>query len=103
MLPLKLTGNGRDPAKTKRNLPQSRIWEPPHVGETPRGRITEEKLSELLVHHMKNPDTWDVDRLATRYELDKEMLASVLKFYSEYAVVEKHNFPQPMEDVSFLK
>lgn len=68
----------------------------------PKGKITEEKLSELFVHNMKNPETWTVDKLATHYELDRESVALVLKYFSEYAVIEKRELPQPMENVSFI-
>ena len=51
---------------------------------------------------MKNPETWTVDKLATHYELDRESVALVLKYFSEYAVIEKRELPQPMENVSFI-
>ena len=89
--------------ESERKLPRSREPRyPREIGEPPKEKITPVKLSELFARRLQDPDTWTEEKLAEHYQLDKEALSAVLKYFSDYAVVKKKDFPRPQDDVPFL-
>ena len=89
--------------ESKRKLPESREPRyPREIGEPPKGKITPVRLSELFARRLQDPDTWTEEKLAEHYQLDKETLSAVLKYFSDYAIVKKRDFPRPQDDVPFL-
>lgn len=88
--------------KTKRSLPVSREARgPPEIGQVPKGKITNVRLSELFAKRLEDPDTWTNEALAKHYQLDQEALSAVLKYFNDYAVVKKRTLPRP-EEPTFL-
>lgn len=89
---------------TSRKLPESREPRMPRlVGEAPSGKITPLGLSELFSKRLNDPDKWTDEKLAEHYKLNTETLSSVLKYYSDFAVVKKKDFPRPQDDMSFIE
>lgn len=89
---------------SSRKLPESREPRMPRlVGEAPSGKITPLGLSELFSKRLNDPDEWTDEKLAEHYKLNKETLSSVLKYYTDFAVVKKKDFPRPQDDVSFIE
>ena len=84
-------------------LPQSREqYLPREIGKAPKGKITPAGLSQLFAHRLQDPDKWTVEKLAEHYQLDKADVAALLKYYSDYAVVDKRDYPRPQDDVTFI-
>ena len=61
------------------------------------------QLSELFAMRLQDPDKWTDEKLAEHYHLDKEALSSVLKHFSDFAIVKKLDYPRPQDDVTFIK
>lgn len=74
---------------------------PAEIGQVPKGRITNVQLSELFAKRLDDPDTWTAEKLAKHYQLDQDALSAVLKYYSDYAIVQKRDLPRP-EGPTFL-
>lgn len=74
---------------------------PPEIGQVPKGKITNVRLSELFAKRLEDPDTWTNEALAKHYQLDQEALSAVLKYFNDYAVVKKRTLPRP-EEPTFL-
>ena len=89
--------------ETKRKLPESREARYPRlIGEPPKGKITPVRLSELFAIRLQDPDKWTDEKLAELYQLDKETLSSVLKYFGDFAIVQKRDYPRPQDDVSLI-
>lgn len=101
-----LEAQGSQPTseETKRKLPESRERRYPRlIGEPSKGKITPVRLSELFAKRLQDPDKWTDEKLAELYQLDKETLSSVLKYFSDFAVVQKRDYPRPQDDVSLIE
>ncbi|XP_068696352.1 NADH dehydrogenase [ubiquinone] 1 alpha subcomplex assembly factor 4-like [Montipora foliosa] len=103
-----LEPQGSVPATTSSNsarkLPDSREPRLPRlIGEAPKGKITPLGLSELFAKRLSDPDKWTEEKLAEHYQIDKEALSSVLKHFSDFAVVKKKDYPRPQDDMSFIE
>jgi hypothetical protein len=70
--------------------------------EVSKGKVTTQSLTELFQNQMSSPSEWTAEKIAGHYKLDQSEVESLLKYFSGYAVVQKHELPMPLEKVTFI-